>query len=93
MHRERCLYFIADHPYFVGLQAHPEFCTRPLNPSPPFLGFVAAAAGTQVLDEQLASQRVSYRPPHPDDAMLSEDALKNTEVLPPGKEVLLTADQ
>ncbi|KAH9477492.1 CTP synthase [Psilocybe cubensis] len=34
---------LADHPFFVGMQAHPEFCTRPLNPSPPFLGFVAAA--------------------------------------------------
>ncbi|KAI9444557.1 CTP synthase [Lactarius indigo] len=29
------------HPFFVGLQSHPEFCTRPLNPSPPFLGFVS----------------------------------------------------
>ena len=36
---------LPGHPYFVGFQAHPEFCTRPLNPSPPFLGFVAAAAG------------------------------------------------
>ena len=28
----------ADHPYFVGVQYHPEFLTRPLKPSPPFLG-------------------------------------------------------
>ncbi|NXD32383.1 PYRG synthase, partial [Spelaeornis formosus] len=36
---------LEDHPFFIGLQAHPEFCSRPLNPSPPFLGLVAAACG------------------------------------------------
>lgn len=34
---------IADHPYFVALQSHPEFKSRPMRPSPPFAGFVAAA--------------------------------------------------
>ncbi|GAA5945365.1 hypothetical protein JCM3775_002200 [Rhodotorula graminis] len=53
---------IKDHKYFVGLQAHPEFCTRPLNPSPAFLGFIAASCG--VLDEQIQRQ-ASYEPPHP----------------------------
>lgn len=32
-----------EHPYFVGVQYHPEFKTRPLKPSPPFCGLVAAA--------------------------------------------------
>ncbi|MCP2013621.1 CTP synthase [Deinococcus sp. HSC-46F16] len=36
---------IADHPFFVALQAHPEFKSRPMRPSPPFAGFVAAALG------------------------------------------------
>ena len=36
----------ADHPYFVAVQFHPEFLSRPLRPSPPFLGFVLAACGT-----------------------------------------------
>jgi CTP synthase len=51
-----------SHPYYVGVQYHPELkrCrsllyiingSRPLDPSPPFLGFVAASAG--VLDEVL----------------------------------------
>ncbi|GAA6031942.1 hypothetical protein JCM8097_003353 [Rhodosporidiobolus ruineniae] len=53
---------LEGHPYFAGLQAHPEFCTRPLNPSPAFLGFVASAAG--VLDEQIERQK-NYVPPHP----------------------------
>ena len=31
------------HPYFVGTQAHPELTSRPLRPSPLFLGFCRAA--------------------------------------------------
>ncbi|KAF8970407.1 CTP synthase [Flammula alnicola] len=50
---------LRDHPFFLGLQAHPEFCTRPLNPSPPFLGFVAAACGASVLEEQVEASMVS----------------------------------
>ncbi|GBF03937.1 CTP synthetase, pyrG [Deinococcus aerius] len=39
---------IPGHPFFVALQAHPEFKSRPMRPSPPFAGFVAAAlAGGQ----------------------------------------------
>lgn len=32
------------HPYYVGTQYHPEFKSRPLNPSPPFLGLIQHAA-------------------------------------------------
>ncbi|MBV8782529.1 MAG: CTP synthase [Phycisphaerae bacterium] len=32
------------HPYFVGTQAHPELTSRPLRPSPLFMGFVKAAS-------------------------------------------------
>lgn len=59
-----------DHPYFVGLQAHPEFCTRPINPSPPFLGFVAASSSPEVLNEQITRQLRDFRPPHPESAMV-----------------------
>jgi CTP synthase len=31
------------HPYFIGTQAHPELTSRPLRPSPLFLGLVKAA--------------------------------------------------
>lgn len=61
---------LTDHPYFVGMQAHPELASRPLNPSPPFLGLVAAAAG--VLDEQMEQQRAEYVPPHPKSSMVLE---------------------
>ena len=36
---------LADHPYFVGVQYHPEYLTRPMTPSPPYLGLVLAAIG------------------------------------------------
>jgi CTP synthase len=35
---------LADHPYFVATQAHPEFKSRPDDPHPLFTGLVAAAA-------------------------------------------------
>ena len=34
----------SGHPYYVGCQFHPEYLTRPLKPSPPFLGLILAAA-------------------------------------------------
>ena len=83
---------IADHPYFVGFQAHPEFCTRPLNPSPAFLGFVAAACGTTVLQEQIQVQLTSFHPPHPEGAMVSEETLRRAEPTPLGEEVLLNEE-
>lgn len=35
----------SDHPYFVGVQYHPEFTSRPIKPSPPYLGLLLASAG------------------------------------------------
>ena len=35
---------IADHPFYVGTQAHPEFKSRPDRPHPLFLGLIKAAA-------------------------------------------------
>lgn len=48
---------LKDHPFFVGVQYHPEYLSRVLKPSPPYLGFVAASAG--ILDEVIAKQQVS----------------------------------
>ncbi|EEB09800.2 CTP synthase Cts1 [Schizosaccharomyces japonicus yFS275] len=42
-----------DHPYYVGVQYHPEYLSKPLNPSVPLFGLVAASAG--VLDRFLES--------------------------------------
>jgi len=68
---------LENHPFFLGFQAHPEFCTRPLNPAPPFLGFIATASGGNVLQEQLEFQVANYRPPHSKTSMISEAAMKS----------------
>lgn len=47
---------LRNHPFFVGVQFHPEYLSRVLRPSPPFLGFVAASAG---MLESFTSQRGS----------------------------------
>ena len=36
---------LADHPFMVGCQFHPEFRSRPTRPHPLFQGFIKAAAG------------------------------------------------
>lgn len=42
---------LKDHPFFVGVQFHPEYLSRVLRPSPPYLGFVAASSG--LLDQAI----------------------------------------
>lgn len=36
---------IKDHPFYVGVQFHPEFKSRPNHPHPLFKGFIAATLG------------------------------------------------
>ena len=38
---------IADHPWFLGCQFHPEFKSKPMNPHPLFRDFIAAALAHQ----------------------------------------------
>ena len=38
---------LKDHPFFVGVQFHPELKSRPLHPHPLFLAFIAAAVKLQ----------------------------------------------
>lgn len=46
---QRCEIFeLNNHPYFVGVQYHPEFKSRPGRPSPPFLGLLMAASNIDV---------------------------------------------
>lgn len=49
---------LKDHPWYVGVQFHPEYLSRVLQPSKPYLGFVAAAAGCleQITRQVLASE-------------------------------------
>ncbi|XP_034692197.1 CTP synthase 1-like [Vitis riparia] len=51
---------LPNHPYFVGVQFHPEFKSRPGKPSALFLGLIAAACGQldSVLKEDRFSQKI-----------------------------------
>lgn len=45
---------LADHPWFVASQAHPEFKSRPTRPHPLFTGFIGAALDRRKMREQAA---------------------------------------
>ena len=46
---QRCEIFeLNDHPYYVGVQYHPEFKSRQEKPSTPFLGLLLAADGQKI---------------------------------------------
>ncbi|GMI73330.1 CTP synthase 1 [Hibiscus trionum] len=49
---------LPDHPYYIGVQFHPEFKSRPGKPSALFLGLIAAACGELdgVLESVLGSR-------------------------------------
>lgn len=34
------IFELENHPYFVGVQFHPEYISRPLRPSAPYLGLI-----------------------------------------------------
>ena len=36
---------LQDLTYFVGVQFHPEYLTRPFKPSPPYFGLLLASCG------------------------------------------------
>ncbi len=44
---------LQEHPFFLGLQSHPELASRLSRPSPPFRGFIAAALKLQEKRKQL----------------------------------------
>ena len=47
---------IADHPYMVGSQFHPEFLSRPMRPHPLFVGLLKAAKAQRQLVEPVRLQ-------------------------------------
>lgn len=54
-----------NHPFYLGLQCHPEFKSRPGFPAPPFLGLLLAASGQleQGLKDCVARGPINhYRP-------------------------------
>jgi CTP synthase len=52
---------LKNHPYYVGLQAHPEYTSKVTHASEPFLGLVAASAGIldNILEDVKQQKRVN----------------------------------
>ncbi len=48
---------LPDHPFFFGLQAHPEFKSRPMRASPPFKAFIGAALEQKAAIKRLEQPR------------------------------------
>ncbi len=58
---------IPSHPFFLGVQSHPEFRSRLMRPSPPFRGFIHAACRRA---EQRAAGREAVPSAEPREAPL-----------------------
>jgi len=43
---------LAEHPWYVGTQSHPEFLSKPTRPHPLFLGLVQAAVRKAALESR-----------------------------------------
>jgi CTP synthase len=50
---------LADHPFFVASQFHPEFKSRPERPAPLFREFVAAARARALAEREQGAQRAA----------------------------------
>lgn len=71
---------LQDHPYYVGVQYHPEYLSRPTRPSPPYVGFVLAASSKlkSILDNGkiiLNSKKFFYLNAHDGSEMTLKDDL------------------
>ena len=36
---------LLDHPFYTAVQYHPEYISRPMKPSAPYLGLILASTG------------------------------------------------
>ena len=59
---------LADHPYFLACQFHPEFKSRPLEPHPMFVAFIQAAIDHQRRRTSTAPGETSPPAPQPAEA-------------------------
>lgn len=62
------IFELKDHPWFVGVQYHPEYLSRVLDPSRPYLGFIAAASGCldRVTEDALKEKTLVVNGAHDD---------------------------
>jgi CTP synthase len=71
------------HPFMFAVQFHPEFKSRPLDPSAPFLGFVKAAAKVLVRDKLLDGKVLDARTSTPLSAALASHSSRAPTMVAP----------
>ena len=59
---------LSGHPFYVAVQYHPEYISRPMKPSAPYLGLILAATGKlqsflSMVGEYIANS-LNVRNPH-----------------------------
>jgi CTP synthase len=50
---------LSDHPWFIGVQFHPEFQSKPLKPHPLFVDYIKAAIGWREKAESTSSTKAA----------------------------------
>jgi len=62
---------LAGHPFYIAVQYHPEYISRPLAPSPPYLGLILASVGK--LQSFLSHGHQATTPIMPSDGEIDSD--------------------
>jgi CTP synthase len=68
---------IADHPWFLGCQFHPEYKSRPTEPHPLFVSYIAAALAHKQRREK--GEAVGIVAPPPGEAAEGDEAVRSAE--------------
>jgi len=52
---------LTNHPFYCAVQYHPEYLSRPLRPSPPYVGLLLAASGQLEMELSKNTIRKKFR--------------------------------
>ena len=63
---------LKGHPFYVAVQYHPEYLSRPMRPSPPYTGLILAATGKLNAFLEKGSQKQDSKD-HADESSSDED--------------------
>uniref|UniRef100_A0A0K8TNA3 CTP synthase n=1 Tax=Tabanus bromius TaxID=304241 RepID=A0A0K8TNA3_TABBR len=63
---------LSNHPFYVATQFHPEYLSRPLKPSPPFVGLILSSVGKL---KSYIDRGCSFSPKHQLDTSYEEEEI------------------
>jgi len=92
---------LADHPWYLGCQFHPEYKSKPTEPHPLFVSYIAAALAHKTAQEKQERQSAQLEPPavaipagepRPEIARMSTEAAEIVEIEEMGEPAELRAE-